>query len=350
MKTTIKCLFFFVLIFSNSFAQNAETVYNKAIGSIFTIVTDANMQGSGFVFQDATTIVTNYHVIKGAKKIVVIPANQKNVEYEVTGIVAADMKLDIAVLKIKGTFRKPIEAAPELKVGRMVVAIGTPEGLEATVSQGIVSALRENYIQHTAPLSSGSSGSPLLDENGKLLGMNTLIIKQGQNLNFSIPTQTILNVLQNKHKPLSIAEATRFYETGSRVSKSENSEEPAFYLTFGEGVRHEAILMKTNEQIIALVKYPNRKNQFEVIKETCAVDTTNKDTNWIKIACNNPSSLIGNKIDYFADTFWVNKEGSVLLSDGQTDKDGKLIFLPVEKKILKPEDLKKILPAFGILI
>jgi S1-C subfamily serine protease len=77
--------------------------------------------------------------------------------------------------------------------GNVLLVIGNPEGLEGTVSEGIISAFRENrsMIQITAPISSGSSGSPVLDETGQVLGIATLIFKGGQNLNFAISSESI---------------------------------------------------------------------------------------------------------------------------------------------------------------
>jgi serine protease Do len=81
--------------------------------------------------------------------------------------------------------------------GQRVLVIGNPRGLEGTVSEGIISAFRENrsYIQITAPISPGSSGSPLLDETGKVIGMATLVYKEGENLNFAISAEVIREVI-----------------------------------------------------------------------------------------------------------------------------------------------------------
>ena len=87
--------------------------------------------------------------------------------------------------------------------GQRVLVIGNPDGLEGTVSDGIISAFRSgrSMIQITAPISPGSSGSPVLDETGQVIGMATLVSKEGQNLNFAISAEAIKDSIQSGVTP-----------------------------------------------------------------------------------------------------------------------------------------------------
>lgn len=148
--------------------------------------------GSGF-FVDEDVIATNYHVIKAATKVVARRVGQKQV-YRVS-ILSTDEERDLALLKLEGANARPLTFAKgyRVAVGDVVYVAGNPEGLEGTFSQGIVSALRGNdYLQITAPISHGSSGGPVLNTRGEVIGVAIGTIEQGQNLNFAVPISQLL--------------------------------------------------------------------------------------------------------------------------------------------------------------
>lgn len=226
-------------------------------------------QGSGYVFSpDDGIVITNYHVIRGASALTVkVPSKG---ESRVGSLLGYNIENDVAVLEIppqkispgssktaseivddvirRGDVERkrrtqqmfsnmadriagrlspqspPVdgptgsdrssnglktEPEPGVKVGDRVVAIGAPLGLENTVSEGIVSAIRENassrIIQTTASISPGSSGGPLLNEYGKVIGLTTATVRDGQNLNFVIPSSCISELLAARRR-LSIVE------------------------------------------------------------------------------------------------------------------------------------------------
>jgi S1-C subfamily serine protease len=153
--------------------------------------------GSGFVVRPDGVVLTNYHVIENAQAVTVkLPDGR---EFRAKGLLGNDPELDIAVLKIDATGLPTISLgdSDQVKVGQRVIAIGNPLGMfEYTVSDGIISAIRldddpkakmKKLLQTTAPISQGSSGGPLLDLTGKVIGIAALISMQGQNLNFAIP-------------------------------------------------------------------------------------------------------------------------------------------------------------------
>jgi Trypsin-like peptidase domain len=144
--------------------------------------------GSGF-FVRSDLIATSRHVIRHASRIYVRLIGQTRA-YEVQAIAGVDQERDLALLRINGSIGHalPLGKASDVAVGDQIYAIGNPEGLEGTFSQGVVAALRGNaYIQITAPISSGSSGGPVLNSRGEVIGIATAILEGGQNLNFAIP-------------------------------------------------------------------------------------------------------------------------------------------------------------------
>jgi len=153
-------------------------------------------RGSGF-FVEADRIVTNRHVLEGAYRAEVHSSSGS--VFPVRGVLAVDAEGDIALLKIDAP-APPIRALPLDKTspqeGESVVVIGNPLGLEGSVTNGIVSAVRDiptfgRIIQITAPISSGSSGSPVVNMQGQVIGLATLQITGGQSVNFAIPSERI---------------------------------------------------------------------------------------------------------------------------------------------------------------
>ena len=153
-------------------------------------------RGSGF-FIETDRIVTNRHVIEGAYRAEI--HSSTGTVYPVKGVLAVDAEGDLAVLKIDApaTYIRPLpldKTSPQ--EGESVVVIGNPLGLEGSVTNGIVSAVRDiptfgRIIQITAPISAGSSGSPVVNMHGQVIGIATLQITGGQSVNFAIPSERI---------------------------------------------------------------------------------------------------------------------------------------------------------------
>jgi len=153
-------------------------------------------RGSGF-FIESDRIVTNRHVIEGAYRAEV--HSSTGTVYPVRGVLAVDAEGDIALLKIDVPANQvrplPLDKTSPQE-GESVVVIGNPLGLEGSVTNGIVSAVRDiptfgRIIQITAPISSGSSGSPVVNMQGQVIGIATLQITGGQSVNFAIPSERI---------------------------------------------------------------------------------------------------------------------------------------------------------------
>lgn len=167
--------------------------------------------GSGFIISSDGYIFTNNHVVEQTDKILVKVSDGKEYEAKVIG---TDSKTDIALIKIKPENNLPfveIGDSDALRVGEWVLAIGNPFGLEQTVTAGIVSAkgrvigagAYDNFIQTDASINPGNSGGPLFNMSGKVIGINTAIVAQGQGIGFAIPinmAKGILDDLKTKGK------------------------------------------------------------------------------------------------------------------------------------------------------
>jgi S1-C subfamily serine protease len=180
--------------------RTISDIAHDSLKSVVTIVTaDAAgrtlEQGSGFIVSPDGKIVTNHHVIAGADSAIVKLSDGGI--YGVEGIVGDDKDKDITVLKLKASGREfPFLSrgdAGQLRVGDEIVVIGSPLGLEGTVSTGVISSKRTfpssqmEVLQITAPISQGSSGGALLNSKGEVVGVPFVQMVSGQNLNFAIP-------------------------------------------------------------------------------------------------------------------------------------------------------------------
>ena len=178
-------------------ALSAEDIYAKCSPAVFYIeIQDKNgtalSSGSGFFIDESGIAVTNYHVIGEAEKAVVTISGS-GAKYDVSGVYYYSADHDIAVIQVNGSGFKTLEVNPfPAKGAASVYAIGSPKGLQNTISQGIVSNPRrvvegETYIQTTAAISGGSSGGVLLNIYGEVIGITSAGYTSGQNLNFARP-------------------------------------------------------------------------------------------------------------------------------------------------------------------
>jgi len=162
--------------------------------------------GSGFIIDRNGTILTNYHVVDGAEKIVVTLSDGKSFDAKVLG---KDQKTDVAVIQISGQQDLPVATlgdSDRLEVGEWVMAIGNPFGLDHTVTTGIVSAKGrhigagpyDDFIQTDASINPGNSGGPLINMRGEVIGINSAIFSEsGGNIGigFAIPTNLVKELL-----------------------------------------------------------------------------------------------------------------------------------------------------------
>ncbi len=158
--------------------------------------------GSGF-FVAEDIVATNFHVIKDTTEGYAKIYGQEKI-YKVLGTVGIDEKNDLALLKISGIKGKPLKLNTDdsIAIGDDVYAVGNPEGLEGTFSQGIVSSIRKtdkfNLLQITASISEGSSGGAVLNDKAEVVGVAVGAIESGQSLNFAIPVSFLRSLISNK--------------------------------------------------------------------------------------------------------------------------------------------------------
>ena len=190
--------------FGQPFGNNRE-MYEHFFGPFFNQQPrDRKEQslGSGFIISESGYIVTNFHVIKGADQIKVVLSDKK--EYDAT-VIGTDPMTDIALIKINGKNLIPLTlgSSSNTPIGSWVVAIGSPFGLEQTVTAGIISAKGrilgsgpfDDFIQTDASINPGNSGGPLLNLDGEVIGINTAIVRSGQGIGFAIPSDLASGII-----------------------------------------------------------------------------------------------------------------------------------------------------------
>jgi tetratricopeptide (TPR) repeat protein len=197
--TLIIPIIMIILSYTVSFAD-ADKIFkenNKAVVVIETFDKEGKplSQGSGFIVRENGAIVTNYHVISNAEDIKVKVGDKV---LEVEGLLHIDKENDVVILKAKGKDLQSVKIGDieKLSVGEKVYVISSPQGLKNTISDGILSGIRNidsqrKILQITAPVSEGSSGGPVFNKDGEVIGIATFIIKEAQNISFAIPVNLI---------------------------------------------------------------------------------------------------------------------------------------------------------------
>ncbi len=206
--------------------KDIPSIAREALKSVVTVETKDGRgrmlrQGSGFIVSSDGKIVTNYHVIQGATSGEIrLP---DGASYLIEGLVASNPEADLALLKIKTTSNEfrflRLGDSDRVEVGEQVVAIGSPLGLEATVSPGFISGIREvnglKLLQTTAPISPGSSGGALINLAGEVVGVPSLSLTLvrhnatvSQNINFALPSSYVRELVSAPTKGVRSLTAT----------------------------------------------------------------------------------------------------------------------------------------------
>lgn len=193
--------------------QTEATLRGRAAGPLFGFFPDQRVYqtqalGSGFVWTRDGIIVTNAHVVESASRITV---NFHNGLQLPATIIGTDPDSDVAVLRVKSSdlVAAPLGTSSDLMIGETVIAVGNPFGLSGTVTTGVVSALGRSvpskeqgrtftdFIQTDASINPGNSGGPLLNIEGKVIGINTAIYAQGQGIGFAIPVDRARKIVED---------------------------------------------------------------------------------------------------------------------------------------------------------
>lgn len=235
-----------VVLFTNYslLGQSAKEIAKNCLPSTVSLVMEDNFKqpislGSGFIVETGK-IATNLHVIEGAKYGYVL-VNGSSTKHKIEGYFSIDEQNDLAILSVPTITGKSLPlASSKPEIGEKVYAIGNPKGLSGTISEGIISGIRnlENaeLIQITAPISPGSSGGPVIGNSGQIIGVAVGTLASGQNLNFAIPSTLLKSLIDkggNTITPLNISK-------GTIAPKTEKSE-----IDIKEGVSIRNIKFKT---------------------------------------------------------------------------------------------------------
>jgi len=196
-----------ILIIPAICLADADKIFKENSKAVVVVITYDKegkpiSQGSGFIVRADGAVITNYHVISNAVDIKV-KAGDKVLDIE--GLILTDKENDIVILKIKGEKLPTVKLGDieKANIGEKVYVISSPKGLENTISEGILSGIREitdkrKILQITAPVSSGSSGGPVFNKNGEVIGIATFLIEEAQNLNFAMPVNLIKDKISSK--------------------------------------------------------------------------------------------------------------------------------------------------------
>lgn len=247
---------------SVAYGQNAKAVFEKVAPSIVVInKIDGSAQGSGVVIarddsslSTTVTIATNCHLV-GEDRTLTIVRGERTAPAEVS---RKYQKRDICILTAQADLPvAPMRSVKTLKIGEKVFAVGAPRGLELSISDGIVSQLRNvagesaPTIQTNAAISPGSSGGGLFDEQGKLLGLTSFYVKSSQNLNFAAPSDWLQEALEGKKIPPSqeLASDTQAPRPGDFIDRAcgwqliAQSDALQFYLDPCEVKKYERLIL-----------------------------------------------------------------------------------------------------------
>jgi len=270
--------------------------------------------GSGFIVRQDGVIITNAHVLRGASRAVVILASKERISR--VNVMDADSARDVAVLKI------PDEGLPFLatrvtipKIGERVVAIGSPEGLSQTVTEGIVSGTRiddgRQLVQISAPISPGSSGGAVLDDHGRVFAISTSYLTSGQQLNFALPVRYALGLIEDSRSLHSIAEVF-----GEMSSTSHTSGTTATALAGAAPATSPRASVSGSYRLQQVVTFSNGKTNTE----TGLLFATGH-VGWLVVA-SNLNGKLGNANVYGVATWRTAATGAVLLDAGGVAYDG----------------------------
>lgn len=291
--------------------------------------------GTGFLLDQYGFIITNEHVVRDNKAVIIYG---KNFKKQLADVIFLDQKHDLAFLKMPNASKTQevrLGAKDQLNEGDKVVAIGHPYGLKYTATQGIVSNTYHlvddiTFVQHDAALNPGNSGGPLINEKGEIVGINTFILKDGENLGFSLPSHYIQSTVE--------AFNAGNNELGARCSSCmnivfESQREGKYCIHCGSKLKlpsmieefEPAGMPKTIEQMLEKLDYDIRlcrrgPNSWEMQKGSARIRVSYFEKNGLIIGdaflCHLPSQNIRPIYEYILRTNY-NLEGLTISVKGQ---------------------------------
>ena len=254
------CLFLLTVALHCYAAESFDvrTLASRSIPAVATIETrdkrgNAIGIGSGFLISPDGILVSNLHVIAGAHELTAYFENGASMSAKM--VIGYDCNSDLVVLQLETKSQSlpflRLARTENIQVGEPVIAIGSPGGLSATVSEGIISAIRREtdtgvrFLQTTAAISPGSSGGPLIGRGTEVVGVTSLLFEGGQNLNFAVPSEYIISVLRNP-SPRELRTAGTKCSTPRHTTQA-SPQQP--------GLDEEAVFESVAESLAAAIKF-----------------------------------------------------------------------------------------------
>lgn len=220
----LKCVFALLLLLPIAFGQVSLTtaqIAKRVSPSVVVIQGKAesgDVLGSGFIISKDGKIITNLHVIRDMKTASIQLANGEI--FDSVSVLATDKRRDLAIVQIPG-FNLPVLELGDsdvLTVGEPLVIVGSPLGLEATVTAGILSSVRDTgdgfkVLQTDAAVNPGNSGGPLLNGKGQAIGVVSFKLRSSEGLTFAIPINYLRGLLNTLHEPITLEQMRRTLST-----------------------------------------------------------------------------------------------------------------------------------------
>ncbi len=293
--------------------ENSQEIIDLLKNAVVQIATQTGT-GTGFYLQNHNLIVTNHHVVKDQRKVSI---KGNNFEKFISNVLFMDEKYDLAFLSPpeNATFPNiPLADYSRVTDGDTVIAIGHPYGLKYTATQGVVSKSDRvqngvKYIQIDAAINPGNSGGPLVNHLGEIVGVNTFIIRGGDNLGFALPSDQ-LDIALQQYSPLRGEFAIRCGSCSTLNTASSVDGKYCFNcgasVLFPDSSVAETVepvgIAKTIEEILSTLGKNvelarNGINQWQITEGSATIDTSYNDASYFIISdarlCNLPSENIG---------------------------------------------------------
>ena len=190
-----------------SIGEDFSGIYYDAVDSVVIVTTNTG-QGTGFIIDREGYIVTNYHIIEGATTAVIYTSSDGLYDVQLIGV---DSIMDVALLKIEENFQKlTLGDSDNVDVGEKVIAIGNPYGLQFSATVGSISQIHREgpngldvYLQIDAAVNPGNSGGPVIDKNGKVIGMVNFKVKGAEGLGFALESNFIKQAVNDIYQQVS---------------------------------------------------------------------------------------------------------------------------------------------------
>ena len=300
---------------STKVVLSAEGIYKQNIGKVAMIISYKDgipySQGSGF-FIDKNILVTNFHCVAGAERVEFKIAGNEEV-YKGAKVVKASDDYDLAIIKTKQDFPfVKVDSLGKEKVWSKIYAIGNPRGLEGTISDGILSGKRDNegieYLQITAPINSGNSGGPVLNDKGEVIGVSTFTFRNSQNLNFAMPIKYI-----SQCKDVELVKPIKSAKIGS---KSDAVAMTSFIKDENEHLAHFSLKNNTDDVVTNIyyilifkttsgevIHYEERLEKEEIAPQLAKRSATNGFSDWYDYSCNGETHSFNNRHPKFTVEF-----------------------------------------------